>query len=361
MRHMKYLKTISIISAVIIVIGLIFWKLHSNKKKKAEEAHEASISVATLPVTVYPLDYTYASQQTNYSNAFQANREVNMTAEVNGRVTEVFFSEGQQVMAGQKLVALDTRVASANLDQAQASLNKAKRDYERYTNLIAVGGVSQAELDQKTTDYENAKANYAKAQKALSDNYIIAPINGTIFKKYVEIGSFLSPGVNICSIVDASSLKLIINVPEFDLNKFKVNQKVTVKCSAVPGTEYTGEVTSIAVKADASLKYNVDIKLLGNSNNLIKPGMYGRVYLKSLSAEKMLLIPQASVVGSLENPSVFIVKDNIARECKIKVGNPINSDIQVTDGLKPGDKVVVSGALYLVDSSKVIITSEVRL
>jgi RND family efflux transporter MFP subunit len=150
-------------------------------------------------------------------------------------------------------------------------------------------------------------------------------------------------------------LKLNVKVNEREVLLINKGDKVSVKADVDATTAYQGTVTAVAAQADNSLKYDVEIEVKNPGNNNLRAGMYGTAAFEIADTRNALLVSRNAIVGSIQDPSVYVVKDNIARLQKVKIGTVTQDQVEVLEGLTAGEKVVQSGQINLRDGLKVSI------
>lgn len=343
----------------IAAVAAILWKLNSNKQKNAErtaivqESTTGAVNVLTEVVTRTTFD-----QSLTANGNFAAVKQIDFTSESAGRITQLTVKEGSRVSAGQVLARIDNQVASADLENAQASVNAAKTDMERYQKALASGGVTQKQADDMKLQYQSALSRLTAARKNAQNTQLRSPINGVINAKYVEIGAYLSAGTKLFEIVDISKLKLITNVPESQVVQLKVGQQVPVTTNVYPEVTYKGKITFIAVKGDATLNYPVEIEVDNISDKALKAGMYGSATFDLPEQEPVLLISRAAFYAGLTSNLVYVLENGRSKSVKVVSGRVIGDKVEIRKGLKEGDIVITSGQVNLVNGTEVSVQNK---
>ena len=350
------MKKIIYIIIGVILVGAVAYTLIINKQKNEENTaivaqKNTSVAVRVATVTTGKIDADFIA-----NGNFAPTQELNFSAEKPGRVLRVLVDEGDRVRIGQTLAIVRSEQISADLLTAQASYQNALTDYSRFENAFKTGGVTKQQLDQAKLSMVTSKSRLQQARVNVGDANIKASINGIVNKKYIEPGSVLNAGTPLFELVNVSSLKLKVNVTENQIALLKIGSPVKVKASVYPDKEFSGKVTFIASKADASLNFPIEIEIANNPNNEIKAGMYGTATFGSNANQAAItMIPRKAFVGSVSSNQVFVVTDNIATLKKIVTGRIFGDQVEVLDGLTDGDVVVTSGQINLSDSTKVSI------
>src|SRR5690606_15607140 len=252
----RVLITLLIVAAAIALIGYVLTQHKEDNEAKAAVVAETGSTVAVTAVRA-------AKQEINLdfssNGTFAANQDLTLLAEASGRITNLLVKEGSRVSKGQILAHIDAEYASLDVQRIEDALNKLKTDYARYKSSYETGGVTKAQLDEVELGLKNTENQLQQAKRRLQDAYVKAPISGVINKRSIEVGAFVGPGTELFEIVDVSKLKLNVTVNEAQVVQIKVGDKVSISSSVFPDKEFTGTISFIAVKADNSLNYPVEI------------------------------------------------------------------------------------------------------
>jgi RND family efflux transporter MFP subunit len=304
---------------------------------------------------------------------------------------------GIQVSKAQYQEALSGVASSkAQLAEAEAAYEKAKLDFDRAQNLFASQSLTKANYDAAKAQYDatsaqvaaarsqvgmiQARADSAKAQIEviearsrgaqavvqeatipLQDTALRAPLNGVVLQKSIEKGTLVSPGKTGFTVADTSSVKAVFGVADIAVPEMKLGSTLSIETEALPGTEIRGQITSVFPAADPkSRAFNVEVTI-PNSSYLLRPGMV--VSLKvgtKQAAPAQPVVPLNAVMKAKSNPggyAVFLVEEQsgrqIARLRDVKLGESYGNTVAVTEGLKPGDRVITTGGTMVNDGDPV--------
>lgn len=346
-------RTIITILVLVVAGGAIAYQLTKNKKENQAKvdvvnAGSGVVLVKTGMVELQPIDLDFEA-----NGNFESKQDLEFMSEVSGRITSLRVKEGDRVVKGQALAYVEDKYLVLDMQNSKDSYQKLLTDKARMEAAIKTGGVTQAQVDEITLAVKNAQNRIDQTQKRINDVNIKAPISGVINKKYVELGSFVSPGTKMFDIVDVSSLKLTVNVNEMQVVQLKVGDKVDITLPVFPDKTFSGYVSFISVKADNSLNFPVEITLT-TAGTQVKAGMYATAHFKFAKTAPMLTIPRTAFVGSVRNGEVFtIANDNTVKITKIVPGKILGDLVEVMGGITEGEKVVVSGQINLQNGSKI--------
>lgn len=347
-----------IIITIIVILGfgaLIAWILNKNKQEneaKTAVVAEANSSVVVTAAEVQrrPLDLSFSANGT-----FSAHQDLRLTAETSGRITSILVQEGARVHKGQVLANIDAEYASIDVQRIEDALRKLRTDYARYKSSYETGGVTKAQLDEVELALRDTENQLQQARRRLQDASVRAPIAGVINKRSIEVGAFVSPGMELFEIVDVSRLKLNVAASESQVIQIQPGAKVAISSSLFPDREITGTVGFIAVKADNSLNYPVEI-LLDNPDERVglKAGMYATAHFRFPAQDSVILIPRGSFVGSVNSRQIYTLgADSTATLREVIPGRIVGEQVEILNGLEEGEIVITSGQINLTDGVKV--------
>ncbi|WP_440134636.1 efflux RND transporter periplasmic adaptor subunit [Chitinophaga sancti] len=351
------MKTKYIVSLVVIlIIGLIVYKLAVNKKKLNEKNKPAPVTQVQIPVKV-----AVAKEQlleiniikTGNIAPFKEAKAVAMTA---GTLTSVRFELGDQVRQEQVLAITDTRQAQLELQKAETDAAKLRNDLDTYTELLKGKAATQEKVNEIKNNYQTALNQVDQARKKMADAAIKAPTSGIISAKPVEQGVFVNGGTEIATIVNLSKAKVQVNLTEAEVYKVATGQKVKITTDVYPGKAFSGTISFISPQADQTHNYLVEIMTDNTTQSILRSGTFVYADFSKKTQEQLLVIPREALTESAKNAAVYIVKNNVARQQAIQTGNEMGGMMQVISGLQAGDTVVTSGQINLKDGTPVSVS-----
>lgn len=347
--------------------------------------HSEATSHQPVPVRVSAAGTLEESGGLRYSANIEAFTQVNLAFKSGGYVDTIFqrrgadgrtriLQVGDRVSQGEILARVreseySDRVASAKaqIDQAQATYEKAKLDFDRATNLYKSDSYTKAQydaakaaFDSSTASVESAKAAWQQAKTALADCSIQSPLNGWVLSRNIEVGALVGNGSPAFVLADTHLVKAVFGVPDTRVNYIKLGAPQTITTTSLPD-EFHGRITSVSPSADPKSRvFSVEVTI-PNSDERLKPGMIATLTLSAGKPEQLAtVVPLSAVVRSSQRAdgfAVFIVSDpggkSIARERFVEIGDTMGNMISVTKGLNVGDPVVVTGATLIKDGDQV--------
>ena len=316
------------------------------KPGDAPKAPDA-VPVEVVKAATRPVEASYTG-----TAALEPRGESQVVAKTSGVALGVMVEEGQSVRAGQPLVRLDPDRARLAVAQAEAQMHKLENNYRRAQQLVAQQMISANDVDQIKYDLENARAVYRAASLELSYTTITAPISGVVASRSIKSGNFVQINSPIIRIVDASRLEATLNVPEREIAKLKPGQAVGLAVDALPGKQFTGTVDRVAPVVDNGTgTFRVVASFPGNGE--LQPGMFSRLDINYDQRADALVVPRTALLEDGGEPAVYVVRDGKAQRTVLKLGYNDAGWVEVREGLKPGDQVVIAGKAALREGSAV--------
>ncbi|WP_338789888.1 efflux RND transporter periplasmic adaptor subunit [Bernardetia sp. MNP-M8] len=363
----KYTTPIIALSLVIAVAVWMFLTLKSNKETIDANAAVQEDVITNIPVRVDKVEQISFDKNINFTGTFEARKELEIIAEAQGRITQLAIREGQQVSKNQLVAKIDDTNILAQLTSVRAVVAKAKKDVERYERLTEAGAISQQQYEEVKLNYQNAQANVTAIEQQLKYSMARSPMAGIIKEVKVEEGSFASAGTLIATVVDIEKLKMIVKVGEKEIVKIKNGQSVEITTDVYPDNIFKGTVTLISVQADAGRKYEVEIELPNPNKTPLRPGMYGNVAIDAQNKNNTqnqsgLFVARKAVVGSVQSPKIYVVNtvngQNQVSYKTVKIGKTVGDKVEIIEGLKMGETVVISGQINLSDGKTITIMNQ---
>ena len=357
-----------------------------------------SVNLApSMSVTVASAELTPVARTLSVTGTVSARDLIPVLPQATGlQIKQILVDEGDSVKSGQTLAVLDSSVLQtqiaqakaevesnravvrqrqASLAQSRATLAEANSNYQRYRGLADAGAISRQELETRSTTATTAReaisvaqANIASAeadvrisiarvqqqQTQLNQTIVRAPASGVIAEQTAQVGDVANSTQKIFSIIQNGSLELQAKVPATNLNQVKINAPTVVTSDADSRLRLQGNVREIAPLVDPqSREATVRIDLPATA--LLRPGMFasGAITINNVPG---IAIPAKAVLPQSDGSAIaFVLTDgDIVRSQKITVGEAIGkNNVEIVNGLKIGDRVVVAGAGYLKDGDKV--------
>lgn len=293
--------------------------------------------------------------------------QVDVSADVNGRVTEIKFVPGTRVEAGTPLVQLFDAPEQGDLANYKAQATVAQLSLDRAKQLAARQFGPQATVDNAQAAYDQALAGIAKTEALISQKLVRAPFSGDLGVRKVEVGQYLTAGTAIVSLTDLSELWANFTVTEKDSGNLKVGQAVRLKVDAYPGRTFEGKITTIEPQISTDTR-NIRVQAtIANPEKILKPGMFVTTTVVLPEKPAVITVPETAVDYTLYGDSVFVIAEKKEEDGKtslsavrtfVQTGNRVEGRVEIVKGLKAGDKVVAVGQLKLQSGAPVSISTD---
>ncbi len=293
--------------------------------------------------------------------------QVDVSADVNGRVTEIKFEPGTHVEAGTPLVQLFDAPEQGDLANFKAQATVAQLSLDRAKQLASRQFGPQATVDTAQAAYDQALAGIAKTEALISQKLVRAPFSGDLGVRKVEVGQYLTAGTAIVSLTDLSELWANFTVTEKDSGNLKVGQPVRLKVDAYPGRTFDGKITTIEPQISTDTR-NIRVQAtVANPEKILKPGMFVTTTVVLPDKPAVITVPETAVDYTLYGDSVFVITEKKEEDGKtslcavrtfVQTGNRVEGRVEIIKGVKAGDKVVAVGQLKLQSGAAVSISTD---
>ncbi|HMU98653.1 MAG: efflux RND transporter periplasmic adaptor subunit [Chitinophagales bacterium] len=353
-----------IIQGVALILSMLMFTYCSN----SETSKNIEANGETVKVTLSQTEENTSGSNATASGRLVSKNSVNVSTRMMGYITSMSVKVGQSVKAGQLLVTInnaDIQAKGGQVDaqimQAQANYDIAKKDFERFQNLYNNQSASQKELDDMKARFEISKAGLEASKQMKNEvnaqyryTNLTAPISGVVTMKFAEQGDLANPGMPLLTIESPSILQAQVMVSEQNIIQVKQGMQVKVVIKST-GKEITGTVAEINQSAEyTGGQYIVKINMPTSSELL--PGMYvnARFPFESKSVQlaensSSVVIPKSALIRNGQMTGVYTVSSqNTAILRWLKLGKDLGNDIEVLSGLNANEAYILSadGKLY---------------
>ena len=238
-------------------------------------------------------------------------------------------------------------------ESTQVQIDGYSQDLKRYEILVKADAIQGVQLEKAELALRSAKLQKQQLQEQIRKATITAPFSGVVTQKMVEVGTVVGPGVPLLQLTDISRLKLTVNVPESEVQKFKTGNTLQVSVDVLPEKTFAGKVTMIGSKGDVAHNFPVQILITNPAGLPIKAGMYGLVSQATPNEKEVIVIPLKAIIGSSAQPQVYIIKNGKAVLQNITISKRTENKAIIETGLNNGDVVVTNGFINLFSGANV--------
>lgn len=339
---------------IVIVIALLVASkfLFFNKKKPDAAAANKDKNKMPVAVNYYVVKPTQFANNVFATGKVGAFNQIDIIPEVSGKVTEVYFKEGETVNKGSMLVKLNDADLQAQLLKSKTQIKLSEQKLDRLKKLITINGISQEELDMQENELNGLKADQAYITAQLAKTNIAAPFTGVLGLKNISVGSFVGPTMPIISLVQVKPLFVEFSVPEKYNGMFKKDLVVTFSAdNNITSKTFSATIYAIEPRVDETTK-TIKARAIYNGTEDFYPGSFVKVYVNLGETENTLMVPTQAVVPTLKGQKVIVSDHGVAKDVMVNIGVRTDTQIQVLDGLNAGDTVITTGLLSVKKDSK---------
>ncbi|MBI3403386.1 MAG: efflux RND transporter periplasmic adaptor subunit [Acidobacteria bacterium] len=368
-------------------------------KTKDQPAAAAAVAVAPVAAVERPL-----ARFIRATGSLMADEQADVAAETAGRVTATPIERGTPVSMGGPLVHLSATETDAQLKEAEAnaaqiearlgmtsgsalvvegvpevqnakaSYDLAQSEFNRIKSLLDQRVVSPSEYEQRRTQmeatrqqYEAAKnsaaqqfqalqaarARVALARKASTDTVVRAPFDGVVAERLVSVGDYVTKGMKVAVVVRINPLRMQLTIPEQFVSAVGVGQPVNFEVDAYADRTFEGRVKYVSPALQADQRALTIEAIVPNPKGDLKPGLFATARIEQPARTPGVLVPTGAVQTSAGTSRVFVVTGDHVEERIVTTGQTVDDTIEITKGLKAGERVATTNVAKLVDGTKV--------
>ena len=366
-----------------------------DAKAKEQTAAPPVVSVSAVSATEQPI-----ARFIRATGSLMAEEQADVAAETAGRVIAAGIERGRPVSQGAELIRLSSAETDAQLKEAEANAAQiearlgisggaaldvnavpevqnakagadlAQAEFARIKSLLDQRVVSQSEYDQRRTQAEAARQQYeaskngalqqyqslqaararvSLARKAFGDTVVRAPFNGVVAERLVTVGDYVTKGMKVAVVVRVNPLRVQLTVPEQAVSSMAPGQPVTFEVDAYPGRQFEGRVKYISPALRADQRALTVEALVPNGDGVLKPGLFATARIEQPGRTPGVLVPAVSVQTISGTSRVYVVAGDRAEERIVTTGETVGNLVEITKGLKAGERVATKNVAQLAD------------
>lgn len=360
---MKKLHALVAVVGIALASAAAYWYQHVGPGSKPGPSLADGGSAASAPVRagqpsgpvaveVGLAQSVSVAEEAQAVGTLKSRQGVMLRPEVSGRVAALGFRDGQPVRRGQVLVQLDDSVVRAQVQQAQAQLGIARANDARNRELLAQNFISQAAVEQGAANLQVAQAQLALAQAQLERLRIVAPFDGTVGIRLVNVGDYVREGADLVSLEDLRTIHVDFRLPERYLPQLRVGQAAQVSVDALPGQRFEARVQALEPQVDVNGRSVLVRATIDNPRGLLRPGMFARVDAVLSTRVDAVMVPEEAVVPQGGRQYVILVVEGgegmpagtrVSRRVEVVLGQRREGRVEVVQGVPAGATVVTAG------------------
>ncbi len=339
-------RILGILIAIAIIAALAAPKFRSKGNVAAISATASKEEPKALRVATEEVVPERLTERLSTTGTVRANEQVELVSEISGKIEDILFREGSRVKADQLLLKIDDAELQAQREREVFRLELAERRERQKKQLRDQGVISEEEYDVALNEANVLRSQLRVIEAQLAKTEIRAPFGGIIGLRHVSDGSYLSPQRKIATLQDVDSVKVDFSVPEKYASRMRRGGEMTF---SVKGDErsFTGTIYAVEPMVDADTR-SLQLRAKSpNADGALVPGAFADVELVVAETEGAVTVPSIAVIPELGGKKVFVLEDGKARARAVETGIRTDQRVQITSGLAPGERVIVSAIQQL--------------
>ena len=342
--------------ALLFIAGIGYWKFTTVRAAIAMHAQFAQPPAAVTTTIVKGQKWQPVLSAVG---SLRAVHGVTVSNDLAGIVAEINFESGAAVKKGDLLVQLETHQEEAQLHSAEARLELARLDLERKRDLMAKKTISPSDWDSAQSTFRQSEAAVEESKAVIGRKHIVAPFEGYLGIRMVNLGQYLNPGAAIVPLQSLDPIYVEFNLPQQTLSQLTVGKKLHIRAADIEG-EFEGEINAIDSKVDDATRNVLVQGTARNPDHKLRPGMYVNVDVLLPQKDDVFAIPVSSINYAPYGDSVYVVKPAAdgkpgadgkpsleVEQHVVRLGPKRGDQVSVLSGIKDGDEVVTSGVFKL--------------
>jgi len=324
-------------------------------KNAAMQSYFASHRPPPAPVEVAVAKRANVPRSLSAIGTITADQQVNVTSQIAGQVSAIYFESGQHVKKGEKLVQLDDAPERADLANFEAQARLAEANLNRSTELLKNEFAARQTVDQNRALMDQAKAQIQRTQAIIGQKLIVAPFDGVLGIRQINIGQYIGAGTNIVSLTNLRVLHVDFRLPEQAASRLPENQGVQLAIDAVAGKTFKAKITAVEPRVSEATRMLTAQATLENTGETLRPGMFAEVSVTLPPKDNAVTVPATALDATLYGSSVLVLepqgeaKDKIfkLKRQPVTPGLYFADRVEIAKGLEGGETVVASGQTKL--------------
>jgi membrane fusion protein (multidrug efflux system) len=346
-------RTFFILGFAVLVIMMVLLKVFVFPGKKPQQSPTNANPV--IQAECFVVKDTSVNYQLETVGTIRANEQVEIVGEINRKITSIYLKEGAHVTKGQLLFKLDDADINARINKLEIEAKLAEANESREKVLLSKGGISQERFDVVSNLRQTLMAEIEVLQVDLAKTEIRAPFAGTIGLRNVSEGTLVNPSLVLANLVDISRVKIDFSIPERYARDLHVGSVISFHVDYL-NQDVSAVVEAIEPAVDVRTRTLLVRAVAANGAGKLVAGTSARVSLTLQEFTKSLFIPTSALIPSIKGYGVFVVQNGLARSMTVKTGVRNRDFIQVLEGIKAGDTIVLTNLLRVKDKSPLKIT-----
>ncbi len=345
LKTVKMTTLVMVLAIPLMSLNTFCYAADKDQVVKPIAVNVGEVKKINVPETITAVGNIYALKQ------------VNLSFDNSGKLKEKYFKNGDRVLKGETVAALDDQQDMATLSSLQAKLNLAKQTYSRVKLLEQSGAISKEDIDQKYADLQQAQADVDQQKTVVEHDKLQAPFTGVLGIYKFDVGAYVAAGTAVVQLTQENPLKIRFAIPADLKPKVAIGNEVELSTETYPKKIFKGVVNYISPTVDSksgTLEIEAEVN---NDDYLLSPGMFMSVSQILKDKQSILALPDMAIQTNQQGSFVYVVNpDNTVKAVQIDIGMVHSGWTQVTKGLQEGQKVVTIGGFKLTDGARISVS-----
>jgi membrane fusion protein (multidrug efflux system) len=343
----KTIRTIVIITiGLLVAAGLVYQRLRPAQHTPVAAQGGGSGMQAKLPVDVVVATPRVVRNTIKVTGSIMANEEVALQSEISGRVEQILFKEGQRVQKGKVLLTINDEEISAQAERLRY-MQKLNEEMEfRQRQLLEKEAISREEYDIALTTLNTTLAEIKEKEAILAKHRIRAPFDGIVGLREVSEGSYITPGNLVCHIYNVNPIKIEFSVPGKYLNEIQTGDSVFFTTEASNRT-YSGLIYAFEPRIDPTTRTLKIRAISPNRSGDLLPGQFVNITYVLDVIPDALMVPSEAVIPEMNGHQLYVYSGGQATQTQVVIGLRTEQEVQIVQGIAPGDTVITTGILQM--------------
>jgi len=337
------LPALVLVFLILVIVGLSVKIKGDAARLKAEKLAELHLERPPVNVVLQALVAETIRDRVNLPGVVEPWVRLALMSEIRGMVIEVAVKEGDMVAEGDVILRIDPRDYRNALDSAVASYELAAANWERAEKLLRDELISPSEIEDVKARLITSRASMESAKLQLERTTITAPIAGVINRLDAKVGLLLGVSDPVAELLQIDRVKVVVGIPESDVNAVRGLTHVDLTIDALGGKTVTGTNVFLSSAPDTAARLYHLVLAVDNRDGEILPGMFARAEVVKREVTDAIVVPLYAVITKRDDRFVYVVEDGKAVARRVEIGILDGWRIQILEGLKIGERVIVVG------------------
>lgn len=359
LNQVNFISHLRVIS-LCIACAFLVTACSSERKKDAAAAQKSANAPKPKPrVDGYIVKTSTLVDNIEISGTIIANESTEIHPEVPGLITGIYFKEGAFVKKGALLVKLNDADLQAQKQKLAVQIKIAQQNQNRTEQLLKIGGISRQDYENTILTVSNARADLAVTNTQIEKTNIRAPFSGKLGLRMISVGAYVSPTTTLTTISQTSGLKIDFTVPEKYTNRISLGQYIKFT-TAGSSRAYTARVSATESSVTQDTRSLAVRAVVQGDQTGLTPGNFAKVQLEFQPDNNAILIPSQAIIPQARGKKVYVLEGGKAKFIDVETGIRDSANVQITNGLHPGDTILVTGLLALKPNTAVSVNKIVN-